>query len=324
MDFPLYPRRGGTAAPPPPLPRSRFLRHADPGGYQPDPGVVDAANAALLLGQPLLVTGEPGTGKTELAYHLAWSLGMGAPLVFDAKSTSTARDLFYTFDTVGRFRAGTDADPRQYLTYEALGAAILLAHPRERVEHLLPPGFEHDGPRRTVVLIDEVDKSPRDFPNDILNEVERMRFRVPELGSGFVSAPDEFRPVLVITSNSEKNLPDAFLRRCVYYDIPFPDPQRLLGIVLARVHEPALVEGPLLDEALDLFWRLRQEPLRKPPATAELLGWLEYLSRRTGAGGGPLRAHREVLLESLGTLLKNAEDQHAGRAAVMAWIHDGR
>src|SRR5262245_52754184 len=229
MAFPFYTgerlkRRHNAPAQ---LPGSRRARQTDPAGYLPDPGLVDAVNVALLLGQPLLLTGEPGTGKTQLAYSLAWELGFEPPLSFETKSTSVARDLFYTYDAVSHFRAAQtregSADVLSYITWNAFGAAILRSRPIEEVRQWLPPDFAHTGPQRSIVLIDEIDKAPRDFPNDLLNEVENLFFRVPELNNARIEANEDRRPVLVLTSNSEKNLPEAFLRRCVYYNIPFPE-----------------------------------------------------------------------------------------------------
>jgi MoxR-like ATPase len=147
-----------------------------PGDYQPDDGLVDAVNVALTLNRPLLLTGDPGTGKTQLAFSVAWQLfgrkrlKVSSPRVerFEAKSTSVARDLFYSFDALARFQAAStngSTNNRDYITYNGLGRALLRAMPRKSVEELLPADFTHDGPTRSVVLIDEIDKAPRDFPN---------------------------------------------------------------------------------------------------------------------------------------------------------------
>jgi MoxR-like ATPase len=147
-----------------------------PQDYIAESGLVNAVNVALMLDKPLLLTGEPGTGKSQLAHSLAWELNLGDPLVFATKSTSVARDLFYTFDSVGRFKAADHRDALSYLTYNALGKAILFANDEQKVTNLLPTGTAHPGRRQSVVLIDEVDKAPRDFPNDILNEIDYQRF----------------------------------------------------------------------------------------------------------------------------------------------------
>jgi MoxR-like ATPase len=181
-------------------------------------------NVALTLSQPLLVTGAPGTGKTGLAASIAYELDLGKPLKFETKSNSVSRELFYTYDALGRFQAketGLDASPIHYFTYNALGEAILRANAPEAVQRFLSKDFKHVGKQQSIVLIDEVDKAPRDFPNDLLNEIEHMYFRIPELGNVVISADPAMWPIVVITSNSEKTLPDPFLRRCIFYQFPF-------------------------------------------------------------------------------------------------------
>lgn len=327
MSYPYYTGNPGArrGRHPAQLPGSRYARQTDPAGYLPDPGLVDAVNVALLLGQPLLVTGEPGVGKTQLAHSLAWELGLGEPLVFETKSTSTARDLLYGYDTVGRFHAphsGGSLRSLDYITWHALGEAILQSHPRDEVAQWLPAEFKHEGPRRSVVLVDEIDKAPRDFPNDLLNEVEKREFRAPELANALIEANPQSLPILVLTSNSEKNLPDAFLRRCVYYNIPFPDRERLAEIVMRRVGGFDAASDPLLVEAMDLFFRLREPSggLRKRPATAELIGWLTALAGMDAATGEPLRTQGEAAMRALSALVKSADDQEAARKIVEDWL----
>lgn len=326
MSFPYYTGSGNNrnrevAAT---LPGSRRAAQTDPAGYKADRGLIDAVNVALLLGQPLLLTGEPGTGKTQLAYSIAWELGFDSPLMFETKSTNTARDLFYTYDTLSRFHAAQTGEGSQrsldYITYNALGVAILRSNEEAAVKHWLPDGFDHGGRRRSVVLIDEVDKAPRDFPNDLLNEVEGMYFKVPELGNARISASEDMRPILIITSNSEKHLPDAFLRRCIYYNIPFPDNDRLAEIILTRIGS---FDGDvLLSDSLNFFSKLREpnSGLRKRPATAELLSWLISLREQGMDPKSPLKKDPGTALSTLSALVKSVDDQIIARALLEDWL----
>lgn len=326
MSFPYYTgelqkrRQDGPVQ----LPGSRRARQNDPAGYLPDPGLVKAVNVALVLGQPLLLTGEPGTGKTQLAFSLAWELGFESPLLFETKSTSTSRELFYTYDALNHFRAvqtGAAHDVIHFMTWNALGLAILRSREESEVRDLLPAGFIHGGKRRSVVLVDEIDKAPRDFPNDLLNEIENLYFRVPELNNLRIEASEDLPPVLVLTSNSEKNLPEAFLRRCIYYNIPFPDRKRLADIVAARLGGFVNSGNPFLDDALDLFFRLRDPAsgLRKKPATAELLGWLTSMREMGAKLDEPLMLQSDLAFDSLSALVKSVEDQPTARTVVETW-----
>ena len=310
------------------LPVSRHQKLEDAAGYIADPGLVDAVNVAIVLGQPLLLTGEPGTGKTLLAFAAGKELGFETHK-FETKSTSTARDLFYIYDTVGRFQAAQigqkDKRSVDYITYNALGMAILLANRKEKVKTWLPEHFEHNGrwPCRSVVLIDEVDKAPRDFPNDILNEIEGMYFKVPELDNMKFEAAQEMRPLVIITSNSEKHLPDAFLRRCVFYHIQFPDRKQMTKIVDKRVGKYVKNSGAFLNKALDLFDELRKPRtgLQKKPATAELLGWIIALKETNKNEANPInKKNDKKLLNSLTVLIKNSEDLVQAEKALKQWL----
>lgn len=290
-------RLAGTADQP-----ALFREH---GRYLASEELADAVNIAIAVGQPLLVTGEPGCGKTRLAWSVADELGLGEPLVFQTRSTSRAQDLLYRYDAVLRFHdiqvksQGADGrfladDPARYVEYQALGRAIL-------------------SPTRRLVLIDEVDKAPRDFPNDLLHELERMSFSVPELKTDrpFSAAA---RPIVLITSNSERQLPLPFLRRCVFHHIEFPDHDRLCQIVEQRLG-PLGIERGLITGAVDRFMAIRALPrLNKPPATSELLAWVQALvMRRLTANELAAATLRDLPLWQ--TLIKSREDRQLMLAA---------
>ena len=242
-----------------------------------------AVNVAVALARPLLVRGEPGTGKTLLAENVARALGL--PLLrWHVKSTTKAKDGLYVYDTVARlhdsrFGDGDVKDIAQYIRLGPLGQAL-------------------DADHRVVLLIDEIDKADLEFPNDLLLEIDAMRFRIDETGREVVAKE---RPIVIITSNNEKELPDAFLRRCVFHYIEFPGRELMQRIV--RVHHPDL-EDKVLDQTLEVFYGLRATPkLRKRPTTSELIDWICAL-RKAGVdlarvGGG---------IPFLGTLLKTEQD----------------
>ena len=264
-------------------PDKSFDRFQGTDGYIASEPLRHAVNVALALERPLLVRGEPGTGKTLLATHVAEALGM--PLLrWHVKSSTKAQDGLYVYDTVARlhdsrFNDGDVKDIRRYIKLGPLGQALAAE-------------------RRVVLLIDEVDKADVEFPNDLLHELDRMRFTISETGDEVV-APS--RPVVVITSNAEKELPDAFLRRCVFHFIEFPDRELMARIV--RVHHPAL-EGQLLEEALKAFYALRDvQGLRKRPSTSELIDWIAVLKR-----AGIAKVELEAALPFLGALLKREQD----------------
>lgn len=283
----------------------------DPVGYLAEDGLRDAVNVAVSLGQPLLVTGEPGTGKTQLAGSIAHELGLPAPLVFNTKSTSSARDLFYRYDALrhfhdAQFRQG-ETRPDDYVEYEALGLAILLAMEAAQANPFLPEGLRDKGPLRSLVLIDEVDKAPRDLPNDVLNEIEQMSFSVKETARTF-TADRRFKPIVILTSNSEKTLPDAFLRRCVFYHLTFPDRARLLEIVGRRLGPGASFSPARLEQAVAHFEKIRELGLRKKPSTAELIAWLRILERLDLDPANPKPGERETLAFTYSILAKSKED----------------
>lgn len=324
MTFPFFKGKGDTPIESgwQKLPPSRFGAETMPEQYEADEELADAVNVALLMNKPLLLTGEPGTGKTQLAYRLAWELGVYPPLKFETKSTSVSKDLFYTYDTLGRFYDAQCKNPSEqvrYITYNALGVAVLLAAEPERYKEILPPDFRHDGPRRSVVLIDEIDKAPRDFPNDILNEIEEMYFRIPELENREIRADRERCPVVIITSNSERHLPDPFLRRCIYHHIRFPEPERMQRIVENRLKQIPMVSGKALAvpeaflvHGVALFYDLRKEAgLSKMPSTAELIVWMQAMREMSDADD-PVMEDRECAVRTLGALVKTGDMERAG------------
>jgi len=284
----------------------------DPAYYIAEKALRDAVNVALSLGQPLLVTGDPGTGKTQLAGSIAHELDLPAPFVFHTKTTSTARDLFYRYDALGHFHdsqfQANPASIENYIAYEALGLAVLLSMTPAAANEYLPAPLRDRGPIRSVVLIDEIDKAPRDLPNDVLNEIESMSFAVRETGQTF-TADQSYRPILVLTSNSEKNLPDAFLRRCVFYNIDFPEPGDLKRIVQGRLQLTPDFTPEMLDHAIHRFVEIRKMALKKTPATAEFLAWVQILDRMhlDVANLGPGEA--EILALTYSILAKAKEDK---------------
>jgi MoxR-like ATPase len=293
-----------------------------PEGYLPRQDTVDAVNVSLFLGQPLLITGEPGCGKTALADWVAYKLGLGAAIRFQTRTTAVARDLFYHFDAVGRFHSAQtagDADPREFIAYRALGEAIVRALAEgASIEHLVPKsqlGSYGDVPTRSVVLIDEIDKAPRDFPNDVLGELERFSFDIPELRVKEVKAPKEFCPIVIITSNGERSLPDAFLRRCVYHHLEFPDEPALREIISRRIMQlPQRCQ--LTTDALTVMKVLRdpRTNLRKAPGTAELLAFILMLRHKGCRPSDNIFLDDAWLPDALTILVKGENPSEAKRA----------
>ncbi len=261
------------------------------GNYVATPDLNVAVNAAIALERPLLVKGEPGTGKTVLAHEIAKALG--APLIqWHIKSTTKAQHGLYEYDAVKRLRDGQLGDPRvqdisNYIVHGKVWDAFV-------------------SPVRPVLLIDEIDKADIEFPNDLLLELDRMEFFVYETQE-LVKATN--RPVIIITSNNEKELPDAFLRRCFFHYIRFPDRETMQSIV--DVHFPGL-KRDLLREALTLFYEVRDVPgLSKRPSTSELLDWIKLLVIED-IPPEALRAKdvKNLIPPLYGALIKNEQDVH--------------
>ena len=247
-----------------------------------------AVNAAVLLQRPLLVKGEPGTGKTELARQVATALGM--PLIeWHVKSTTKAQQGLYEYDAVSRLRDSQLGDARVHEVSNYIRKGKLWQAFNAEV--------------RVVLLIDEIDKADIEFPNDLLQELDRMEFHVYETGE---TVRARHRPVVIITSNNEKELPDAFLRRCFFHYIRFPDPETLSAIV--RMHFPGIKEA-LLAEALTRFFEIREVPgLKKKPSTSEVLDWLRLLLAEDLAPEDLRKDAKHSLPRLHGALLKNEQD----------------
>lgn len=249
-----------------------------------------AVNAAVTLERPLLVKGEPGTGKTELARQVASALGL--PMIeWHIKSTTKAQQGLYEYDAVSRLRDSQLGDERVHEVSNYIRKGKLWQ------------AFEADG--KVVLLIDEIDKADIEFPNDLLQELDRMEFHVYETGETISAI---HRPIVIITSNNEKELPDAFLRRCFFHYIQFPDAETLRQIV--EVHHPGIRED-LLTTALTQFYEIRdQQGLKKKPSTSEILDWLKLLLAEDLSPEDLKRDGASLLPKLHGALLKNEQDVH--------------
>ncbi|MEM8774538.1 MAG: MoxR family ATPase [Pseudomonadota bacterium] len=258
-----------------------------------------AVNAAVTLERPLLVKGEPGTGKTELARQVASALGLNL-IEWNIKSTTKAQQGLYEYDAVSRLRDSQLGEERVHDVSNYIRKGKLWQ------------AFEAE--EKLVLLIDEIDKADIEFPNDLLQELDRMEFHVYETGETVIA---KHRPVVIITSNNEKELPDAFLRRCFFHYIRFPDPDTMKRIV--EVHHPG-IKDQLLTEALTQFYEIREQSgLKKKPSTSEVLDWLKLILAEDLKTEDLKRSGADALPRLHGALLKNEQDVHLfERLAFMA------
>ena len=270
---------------------SQSFTYTGTSDYIASPDLMQTVNVAVQLSRPLLIKGEPGTGKTMLAQSIARGLEMPL-IIWNVKSTTKAQDGLYVYDTVqrlydGQFGDGDVSDIAQYIKMGKLGEAF-------------------SGDERVVLLIDEIDKADLEFPNDLLWELDQMEFTIPETRA---TVKAKQRPIVLITSNAEKELPDAFLRRCVFHYIEFPDEEMMERIV--RVHVPRL-DTRLLDLAIQAFYWLRDVPgLQKKPSTSELIDWVQALER-----GGIDPEQITARLPFMGVLLKKDHDVDVAQRAL--------
>ena len=292
--------------------------------YLPSRELLAAINTALFLQRPLLLSGDPGTGKTECANFVSRRLNFLYPhlftdkrtLRFDTKSGSQSNDLFYSYDAVSHFGDKTNRSRESFISFNSLGIALLGTHPAaeelKKFSNYESEVFNRKTPFGSVVLIDEVDKAPRDFPNDLLAELEKppFKFNIKEM-PGFGIEQDTRYPVfIIITSNNEKGLPDAFLRRCVFHHISFPDPKELIEIVKSNLK----TDNDHFESVIQRFTELRQKNLVKKPATSELIDWIACLQQKGLLNSNMANwknadeEYRQKLIETLGIITKSKTD----------------
>lgn len=292
--------------------------------YRPSRELLSAINTAMFLQRPLLLSGEPGTGKTECADFVARRLHFLYPFVFksdkalrfNTKSGSQSSDLFYSYDAVSHFGDKTNRPKESFISFNSLGIALLGTQPANQAykafHNYETAVFNRDPGFGSVVLIDEIDKAPRDFPNDLLAELETppFSFNIKELPDFTVQQDIRLPVFIIITSNNEKGLPEAFLRRCVFHHINFPGTEELLNIVKLNLK----TTDPHFETAIARFTELRQKNLIKRPATSELIDWIACLQKKKlltndmnnwrYADAG----FKQKLIETLGIIAKSKSD----------------
>ncbi|WP_353930991.1 MoxR family ATPase [Okeanomitos corallinicola TIOX110] len=286
--------------------------------YYPDKNLIQAVNLAIVLERPLLLQGEPGCGKTLLAKAIAYEFQQQLNIEkypffsWSIKSTTRAKEGFYTYDTLARLR---DAQlvSNTGLNQTELAKVAARVNDEKHTEYIkygaLGKAFQTED-YRPILLIDEIDKADIDFPNDLLEVLEESKFDIPEISETITSKQT---PIIIITSNDEKELPDAFLRRCIYYYIEFPKPERLIKIVNSHLGKPLDDKNQLVKKAVDKFIEVREEGTRrkdsKKPSTSELLDWVLWLKRYSQEEALEFVENLEQHPHLLGVLLKNKDDQ---------------
>lgn len=294
--------------------------------YEPSEALKQAVIVALKLQKPLLLTGAPGTGKSELAHYLAWHFDLGKVLFFATRTDSAAIDLLYRYDSMAHFHKVNIEKTKElnaaeiqdnYIRYLALGEAI--CNSGGEFHNKVQGDEEH---RRRVVLIDEIDKAPRDLPNDILTIIEDMRFEVPELKTAKNTNNDywektgkpEYKPIVILTSNSEKTLPEAFLRRCVFFHIKNPDNKQLRNILKKKKSLFPDYSEESFKPLVDLFEKMSKDVKKQKPSTHELILWAWWM-RDNGFDADSIyqfedlpEEKQEVLLSGISILTKDSDD----------------